>query len=209
RRPSNPVRCLRPSAPALSGMKHHEYDPESHPTYLADRRYSDSGRTEVAELHRRDLSDRDRAVRIVRSRKPSFEMTRGKPVPSGTRRVILLALGPVSLLADCATLLPGSDFPKTVSTALTRPDRTQLGSDLAAAKSGHPGMSGFRLLAYRGSDPLLHFSEYPDDGTRLGTVCTACEGDCVRSQAGVHRFDESRSALVAPQCRDRHHHRKS
>lgn len=73
-------------------------------------------------------------------------MTRGKPVPSGTRRVILLALGLVSLLADFATLPPGSDFPKTVSTALTRPDRTHLGSDLAAAKSGPPGMSGFRLL---------------------------------------------------------------
>lgn len=61
----------------------------------------------------------------------------------------------------------------------------------------------FNPFACRGSDPLLHFSEYPGDGTRLRTVCTACEGDCVGSQAGVHRFDESRSALVAPQCRDR------
>lgn len=67
-------------------------------------------------------------------------------MPSGTRRVILLALGLVSLLAGCATLPPGSDFQKTVSTAPTRPDQTHLGSDLAVAKSGHPGMSSFRLL---------------------------------------------------------------
>ena len=57
-------------------------------------------------------------------------------MPSGGRGVMLLALGLVSLLAGCATLPPGSDFQKTVSTALTRPDQTHLGSDLAAARAG-------------------------------------------------------------------------
>ena len=65
---------------------------------------------------------------------------------SGTRRLILLGIGLLSLLAGCATLPPGSDFQKTASTALTRPEQTRLGRELAAAKAAHPGTSGFRLL---------------------------------------------------------------
>ena len=54
--------------------------------------------------------------------------------------------GLIALFAGCASLPPGSDFPKTASSALTRPEQTALGRQLAGAKAEHPGMSGFRLL---------------------------------------------------------------
>jgi putative cardiolipin synthase len=58
-----------------------------------------------------------------------------------------LALCGFFLLAGCASLPPGSDFPKTVSIALERPDAaTRMGGQLAAAKAEHPGTSGFKLL---------------------------------------------------------------
>jgi putative cardiolipin synthase len=50
------------------------------------------------------------------------------------------------LLAGCATLPPGSDYPKAASNALTHPEQTRLGRQLAAASAAHAGLSGFRLL---------------------------------------------------------------
>ena len=61
----------------------------------------------------------------------------GAPVALG---VCLLAL------AGCASLPPGSDYPRTVSIALTAPEQTRMGRQLAAAKAEHPGTSGFKLL---------------------------------------------------------------
>jgi putative cardiolipin synthase len=61
-------------------------------------------------------------------------------------RRVLLGIGLVSLLAGCASLPPGSDYPKTASSALTRPEQTRLGLQMAAAKAAHPGTSGFKLL---------------------------------------------------------------
>jgi len=52
----------------------------------------------------------------------------------------------VALLAGCASLPPGSDYPKTTSSALTRPEQTRIGKLLAALKAEHPGTSGFKLL---------------------------------------------------------------
>jgi putative cardiolipin synthase len=49
-------------------------------------------------------------------------------------------------LAGCASLPPGSDYPRTVSIALTAPEQTRMGRELAAAKAEHPGTSGFKLL---------------------------------------------------------------
>jgi putative cardiolipin synthase len=57
-------------------------------------------------------------------------------------------------LAGCASLLPGSDFPKTTSSALARPEQTRMGRQLAAGKAEHPGNSGFKLLPV-GTDSFL------------------------------------------------------
>jgi cardiolipin synthase C len=55
----------------------------------------------------------------------------------------VLVLG---LLGGCAMLPPGSDFPKTASTALPDTDRTQLGRQFESTARDHDGTSGFRLL---------------------------------------------------------------
>jgi putative cardiolipin synthase len=60
-------------------------------------------------------------------------------------RAALLALATL-LLAGCATLPPGSDYPKTASNALTHPEQTRLGRQFAAQSVAHPGLSAFRLL---------------------------------------------------------------
>ena len=60
--------------------------------------------------------------------------------------LILLGLGLVALFTGCASLPPGSDFQKTASNALIRPEQTRMGQQLAAAKALHPGLSGFKLL---------------------------------------------------------------
>jgi putative cardiolipin synthase len=52
----------------------------------------------------------------------------------------------MALLAGCASLPPGSDYPKTTSNALTRPEQTRIGKLMAAVKAEHPGTSGFKLL---------------------------------------------------------------
>jgi len=64
-----------------------------------------------------------------------------------TRAVLArLAFCALALLAGCASLPPGSDYPKTASSALTQPEETRMGRQLAAAKAEHPGTSGFKLL---------------------------------------------------------------
>ena len=70
------------------------------------------------------------------------------------RHLALVALGVMALLAGCASLPPGSDFPKTSSSALVRPEQTKIGRQLAAAKAEHPGNSGFKLLPV-GTDSFL------------------------------------------------------
>jgi cardiolipin synthase C len=51
------------------------------------------------------------------------------------------------LLGGCALLHPGSDFPKTASTALADTDRTQLGRQFESAARDHGGSSAFRILS--------------------------------------------------------------
>ena len=58
------------------------------------------------------------------------------------------------LVAGCATLPPGSDFPKTASTAFTQSNNTTLGRKLASQAAQRPGLSGFHLVP-RGLDGLL------------------------------------------------------
>ena len=74
-----------------------------------------------------------------------FNAGRG-PADSRNGWLALLGIGLLSFLAGCASLPPGSDFPKTTSNALSRPDQTRMGLQLAAAKADHPGTSGFKLL---------------------------------------------------------------
>jgi len=59
---------------------------------------------------------------------------------------LLQALLVVALLGGCASLPPGSDYPKTDSSALAQPEQTALGRVFAAAAREHPGNSAFRLL---------------------------------------------------------------
>ena len=81
-----------------------------------------------------------------------------------TSRVVL-AIGLASLLAACASLPPGSDYPKTTSSALARPEQTRIGNQLAAAKAEHPGISGFKLLPV-GIDSFLLRMEMAEAATR-------------------------------------------
>jgi putative cardiolipin synthase len=53
----------------------------------------------------------------------------------------------IALLAGCATLPPGSDYPKTPSSALAQPEQTRFGRQFTDAAREHGGNSGFRMLA--------------------------------------------------------------
>ena len=78
---------------------------------------------------------------------------------------ILLALGVAMLLPACASLPPGSAYPKSVSTALVRPEQSSIGLQLAAAKAQHPGLSGFKLLPV-GIDSFLLRMEMANAASR-------------------------------------------
>jgi cardiolipin synthase C len=59
----------------------------------------------------------------------------------------LLAILIAAFLPGCATLRPGSDFPRTVSSALAQPEVTPLGRQFTDAARQHSGNSAFRMLA--------------------------------------------------------------
>ncbi len=52
---------------------------------------------------------------------------------------VMLTVAAACLFAGCATLPPGSDYPKTASVALAHPQATQLGAQFAAAARAHRG----------------------------------------------------------------------
>jgi putative cardiolipin synthase len=58
----------------------------------------------------------------------------------------LLAIAIIMLLGGCASLPPGSDFPKIASSALAHPEDTKLGREFADAGRQHDGKSGFRII---------------------------------------------------------------
>src|SRR4029453_6331047 len=74
-----------------------------------------------------------------------------------TLRLVLLVLL-FGLGGGCAVLPPGSDFPKTVSTAFPSPDQTRLGRQFENSARDHGGNSGFRLLS-AGVDGFLARAE--------------------------------------------------
>jgi putative cardiolipin synthase len=75
--------------------------------------------------------------------------------------VALLAL----LLSACATMPPGSDYPKPRSVAIEHPERTALGRTAATLAKRHPGLSGFRLFA-SGSDAFTLRMQMADRAER-------------------------------------------
>src|SRR5664279_1332949 len=60
----------------------------------------------------------------------------------------------VTFLSGCASLPPGSDYPKTTSSALAHPDQTKLGQQFDNAAREHQGNSGFRIVPV-GADGFL------------------------------------------------------
>jgi len=80
-----------------------------------------------------------------------FVLMNGVP---NRRHAALAAIGVIAFVAGCASLPPGSDYAKTSSSALTRPEQTRMGQQLAAAKAEHTGRSGFKLLPV-GTDSFL------------------------------------------------------
>jgi len=59
----------------------------------------------------------------------------------------LLAILFAAFLGACASLPPGSDFPKTASSAFAQSEQTRFGRKFADAARKHAGNSGFRMLA--------------------------------------------------------------
>lgn len=60
----------------------------------------------------------------------------------------------VALLSGCASLPPGSDFPRVASSALAHPEETRLGRQFENAAREHKGNSGFRIIPV-GADGFL------------------------------------------------------
>ena len=70
-----------------------------------------------------------------------------------------------AFVVGCTTLPPGSDFPKVMSSALTQPEQTRLGSQFDAAAREHDGNSAFRLLSV-GVDGFLARAQMIDAAER-------------------------------------------
>src|SRR5450830_1756429 len=63
------------------------------------------------------------------------------------RSRFLLIVLVAAFLSGCASLPPGSDFPKTTSSALAHSEQTRFGRQFADAAREYGGNSGFRMLA--------------------------------------------------------------
>lgn len=60
----------------------------------------------------------------------------------------------VAVFSGCASLPPGSDFPKIASSALAHPEKTRLGRQFDITGGQHGGNSGFRIIPV-GADGFL------------------------------------------------------
>jgi putative cardiolipin synthase len=78
---------------------------------------------------------------------------------------LTLVLGFVAILAGCATLPPGSNFPKVASVALAHPEETRLGAQFADAARKHEGNSGYRIITV-GVDAFLTRAQMIDAAER-------------------------------------------
>jgi putative cardiolipin synthase len=66
-------------------------------------------------------------------------------MPTGTGKWPLAILL-TAVVSGCASLPPGSDFPKVASVALEHPEATRLGRQFTSAAREHGGTSGFRII---------------------------------------------------------------
>ncbi|BCB27226.1 phospholipase D family protein [Sulfurimicrobium lacus] len=66
----------------------------------------------------------------------------------------LLVMLIVAIFSGCASLPPGSDFPRSASSALANPEETRLGRQFENAARAHGGNSGFRIIPV-GADGFL------------------------------------------------------
>src|SRR5512140_2585766 len=71
----------------------------------------------------------------------------------------------VALVAGCATLPPGSAYPKTASSALAHPEETKLGRRYEGLARANRGNSGFRMLT-EGVDGFLTRAEMANAAER-------------------------------------------
>lgn len=69
-----------------------------------------------------------------------------------TRRVSVILI--ISFISGCASLPPGSDFPKRTSAALAHPEETRLGKQFESVARKNSGRSGFRIVPV-GADGFL------------------------------------------------------
>jgi putative cardiolipin synthase len=69
-------------------------------------------------------------------------------------RLIAPLCAAIALVAGCATVQPGRDYPRTVSTALAHPEETTFGARFHSLASAHSGASAFHILT-AGVDGLL------------------------------------------------------
>ena len=53
----------------------------------------------------------------------------------------------VLLMTACSSVMPGADYPRTVSVALAHPRTTHLGEQFAREAADHGGRSGFRIIS--------------------------------------------------------------
>ena len=78
-------------------------------------------------------------------------------------RLAALLIG--AAICGCATLPPGSDYPKVASTALVNPDETTLGRHFETAANENGGNSGFRMISV-GADGFLTRMQLIDSAER-------------------------------------------
>ncbi len=94
-----------------------------------------------------------------------------------------------ALLAACATVPPGADYPKDASTALKQPGDTAIGRKVEPRAKAHPGLSGFRLFA-SGSDAFTLRVQMANDAQRTLDV-----------QYFIFRDDDSGQLLMSAMLR--------
>ena len=82
-----------------------------------------------------------------------MEQLRGCKVMIGRLHFSLVVLI-VAFLSGCASVPPGSDFPRIASSALAHPEETRLGRQFENAAHEHNGNSGFRIIPV-GADGFL------------------------------------------------------
>lgn len=94
-----------------------------------------------------DLDQAGESRRVGLARKSPASTSSANTSRGGSKARVAL-FGLVALLAvGCASLPPGSDYPKAASSALPDQQRTRLGRQFESAARDHAGNSAFRLLS--------------------------------------------------------------